>query len=124
MVDAIRAWWLTGLAALSAGFLLFVGVALILGPDQGQGVSDRAFGAGFFIAGVLLIVGLTRLRVQPGSVWIAQTLIVVGALAVAMFWWLLVPAIMAAVLIYAGVVRKGLQRELVAAPAPATGGAR
>lgn len=124
MVDAIRAWWLTGLAALSAGFLLFVGVALISGPDSGQGVSDRAFGAGFFMAGVLLIVGLARLRAHPDPIWIANTLIVVGALAVGMFWWLLVPAIVAVVLIYSGVVRKGLQRELLAVPASAGGGAQ
>lgn len=34
MIDAIRAWWLTGLAMLRAGFLLFGGLALIADPDR------------------------------------------------------------------------------------------
>ena len=47
------------------------------------------------------------------KLWVAHTLIIVGAVVTASFFWLLlIPTIIGLTVVYAGVIKRGLEREL------------
>lgn len=113
MITTFKAHWITVLAVLGAAFLLFLGFSFITNPDEGREGLDRVFGAVFGLIGIGLLGGLWGLRTGGLHLWVAHALIIVGAITVGMFFWLfLVPLIVALALLYAGVYKRGLEREL------------
>lgn len=111
-MDTLRRHWITGLAVLTAGFLAFVGVALFVDPGEGEHSEFVFWGTMSFLGAAALATGLWGLRSGQIGRLGAHGLVVVGLLVAGMYWWMLVPAAVAIVLLYAGVVRGGLEREL------------
>ncbi len=107
--------WLTaaalGLAAIT--LLLAVGIAL----DTEDTASGRTTGGVIFgICTLALLAGLWLLRVDRATP-MAHTLIVVAALVGGVpFFWLIIPLILAFLIIFFGVIRGGLARELRSSP--------
>jgi hypothetical protein len=113
MMAALKAHWITALATLGVLFLWFIGIAFIADPDDGRQTVDVVFGTMFGLVGVGLLAGLWGLHTGRLPLWVAHTLIVVGAIAVGAFFWLfLVPLAIALPVLYFGVIRIGLEREL------------
>lgn len=113
MITSVKAHWITALAVVGVVFLLFIGIAFITGPDEGRETADRIIGAIFALIGIGLFAGLWGLRTGRLQLWVAHTLITIGAIVVGAFFWLfLVPLIVALALLYAGVFKRGLEREL------------
>ena len=77
-------------------------------PRSSVGVRTR------FIAGVALATGLWSLRAAQLNRSVAHTLIVAGLVVLgAGFWWfVLVPPVIALAVLYASVIKGGLEREL------------
>lgn len=115
-MKTLGAHWMTGLAVVAAGFLAVVGVAFLAGAGEG----DRAE---FVALGISNLVGAAALAGGMWGLWsgrvgrrVSNTLVVVGLIAFGLYWWMFVPAAVALVLLYAGVIRGGLGRELAATP--------
>jgi hypothetical protein len=101
------------LAVLGVVFLWFIGIAFVADPDDGRETSDVVFGAIFGLVGVGLLAGLWGIRTGRVQLWVAHTLIVVGAVVVGAFFWLfLLPLAIALPVLYFGVIKRGLEREL------------
>jgi hypothetical protein len=116
-----RKHWLTALSLLMAAFMLFLAVAFAL-DTEGSSTARTTGAVVFGISGLVLLSGLWLLR-SGGSRAAAYTLIVVPTLWVGagFFWMLLIPTALAFVIIFFGVFRGGLVRELGPSPsAPAT----
>jgi hypothetical protein len=111
--DTIRHHWITALALVAAAFLVFIGIASFLTSDPEYQDEDRMAGVIAALGAAALLGGLWGLRTGHLKLWIAHTLIVAGALATALFFWLFfIPTIVGLVVIYAGVIKGGLKREL------------
>ena len=111
-MELLRGHWMTALTLVAAGFLAVIGVAFLAGAGEGDRGEFVAFGLGCLVGAVALLVGMWGLwsgRVGRRS---ANVLVVVGLVGVALWWWMFVPAAVALVLLYAGVIRGGLGREL------------
>ena len=118
-MEAVKNHWVTALALLGTVFLLVVGIALIVtgGDDSsGEGVPERIVGVIAVLGGLAILGGLEGLRRGQDRLSISYALIVVGmiVLGVFFFWVVFVPLIVALVVRYAGVFRRGLERELKA----------
>jgi hypothetical protein len=113
MNTVLREHWITALSVLAAGFLIFVSVAGLRASDPEYVTNDRVVGVVAGLGALALLGGLWGLRSKRLELWAANALIVPALIVVAMFFWLfLVPLIVAAVLLYAGVIKRGLPREL------------
>ncbi|NIR39588.1 MAG: hypothetical protein GWN79_19350 [Actinobacteria bacterium] len=108
---------LTSATLLMAAFTLFLAVAIAL--DTGETREDRtAGGVVFGVCTAALLVGLWLIR-EGRSTLIAYPLIIIAAgfPGVGLFWMFLLPTALAFVIVYFGVVRGGLVRELRPSPA-------
>ena len=108
--------WMTALAVVAAGFLGVIGVAFLAGAGEGDRGEFVALGIGNLVGAGALGMGLWGLRSGRVGVGAANALVVVGLIGVGLYWWMFVPAAVALVLLYAGVIRGGLGRELAATP--------
>ena len=106
--------WVTALTLVGTTFLVVVGIALIVtgGDDNDGGV--RIVGVIALLGALAILGGLRGLRTGRPKPSLAFALIVVGmlVLGVGFFWFVLLPSILALVVLYAGVFRRGLEREL------------
>ena len=120
MIAALKKYWITSLSVLAVGFLVFLSVAGFTASDPDYTTEDRVTGTIAAVGALALAAGLWSLhrgRLRP---WLAHILIVPGLIFVGMFFWLfLIPTIVSLIVLYAGVLKRGLQREL--APSPALG---
>jgi hypothetical protein len=107
------------LLTLAVGlFLLASAVMFAFDADETSG--QRVVGA--LIAGVpalAVLGGLWLLRSRPDARMASSVAVTVGLLAVLIWWWMILPAIAALVVLWFGVVKGGLAREL--APVPRAG---
>jgi len=111
---AVKQHWITALALLTAAFLAFLSIAGFLASDPEYQTEDRVTGVLAALAAAAVIGGLWGLRTGRLRLWVAHTLIVLGSVFTAMFFWLFfVPTIIAATVIYTGVIKRGLERELL-----------
>ena len=109
----LKEHWVTALAGLAGGFLVLVSIGGLINPDDGPDGVDRWFWALTGAAGLGLFGGLWGLHRGMVKVWAAYALIVIGLIVVASFWWLFfVPAVVAVAVLVAGVMMRGLEREL------------
>jgi membrane protease YdiL (CAAX protease family) len=108
----VRARWITALTAIAAGFLAVVGVALLVNPGDGDYAGFVVWGVGSLLGAVALVTGTWGLWSGRIGRRVTSGLLVVGLAVVGLFWWMIVPAVLALVLLYVGVIRGGLRREL------------
>jgi hypothetical protein len=111
-MSTLRQHWITGLAVLTAAFLAFVGMAFFVDPGEGEYREFVFWGTMSLLGAAALATGLWALRSARIGRHGAHALVVVGLLVAAMYWWMFLPAAVAVLLLYAGVVRGGLAREL------------
>ena len=107
--------WMTALTVVAAGFLAVVGVAFLAGAGEGDRGEFVALGIGNLVGAAALAAGMWGLRSGRVGHRVSDVLVVVGLIGVGLYWWMFVPAVVALVLLYAGVIRGGLGRELSAA---------
>ena len=103
--------WLTSATLLMVAFVLFLAVAIAL--DTEDTASGRTTGGVIFgICTLALLAGLWLLR-EGRATPVAYILIVVAALVPGVtFFWMIIPLILAFLIIFFGVIRGGLVREL------------
>jgi hypothetical protein len=114
-MKTLRAHWITALTVVAGGFLAIVGVAFLAGAGEGDRGEFVALGIVNLIGAAALATGVWGLRSGRIASRVSNVLVVVGLIGVGLYWWMFVPAAVALVLLYAGVVRGGLGRELTAA---------
>ena len=107
-----RKHWVTAAALLMVAFTLFLAVAIAL--DAGDTAAGRTTGGVVLgICGLALLAGVWLLR-EGRATPVAYALIIVVTLfvGVGFFWMLLIPTILAFVILFFGLFRGGLVREL------------
>jgi hypothetical protein len=103
--------WVTSLAVINGGFLLFLAVALGMNSSDST-ASERVFGlATMGVAGLALLAGLWGLRSGRWSRSVSYAGVVVGVIGTLVWFWMVIPPILALVVLWFGVVRNGLARE-------------
>jgi len=101
-------------------FLLFMTVGI--GVDDGSNTAERFFGMGTMgVAAIAFIGGLWGLRSGRLSKGVSQTGIVIGVAGTVIWFWMVIPPIFALIVLWFGVVRGGLARELATAHAEPLG---
>lgn len=110
----IKNHWITTLTVFAVAFLWFVSIGVVAGSDG----TFEAWRVGYLVGGILagsaILIGLWGIRSGRLRLWVANTLIVAGLVVfTAGYWWFVfIPPIIALVVLYAGVIRRGLDREL------------
>ncbi len=112
-MTTIRAHWITALTIFAAAALGLLGIGVLFG-DDGIEAWRVAYTTASLLGAAAILGGLWRMRAGAASGWVANALVVLGSavLAVGYWWFVLVPPVVAAVVVYAGVIRHGLEREL------------
>jgi hypothetical protein len=113
----LRTKWIAGLVGLSAVLMVIAGVGMIASGGEFDETGVRVYGVVSLLGGLALVAGLWLLRSGTAASSISNSLLVVGLIVLgAAFWWLLIPPVIALVLVYFGVFRHGLERELRPSP--------
>jgi hypothetical protein len=112
-MTTLKNHWITTLTLIAAGFLAFVGIGVLFG-DDGVEAWRVAYTAGSLTGTLAILGGLWGLRTGGLGLGVANALVVVGllVLSVGYWWFVFVPPIVALIVLYAGVIRHGLEREL------------
>ena len=112
-MDRVRNCWITALALVVAGLLAVFGVGVLFG-DDGVEAWRVGYTTGSLLGALAILGGLWRLRSGNDPLALANALVVGGAVVFAVgYWWIvLLPPAVALVVVYAGVIRHGLEREL------------
>jgi len=118
-MESVRANWITGLAVLVGVFLVLLAFALGV-SDSSE--NDLSSGVQILLAifvvgapGLTLLGGLWNLRSARYSRIVSYVGIVIGLIATALWFWMLLPPVAAVVVLWFGVIRGGLARELTIA---------
>ena len=107
----LRSNWITWLALVNGAFLLFMAVGI--GVDDGSTVAERFFGLGVMgVAAVSFVGGLWGLRSGRFSNTVCLAGVVIGIAGTHIWFWMVIPPIIALVVLWFGVIRGGLVREL------------
>jgi hypothetical protein len=115
-MEGLKRHWITGLAALLGLFLLFLAGAIAIAPDANASTAEQAFGVTVdAVLGLSILGGLWLLSREGSSQPLALGAITVGALGGVIWFWMIVPPIVAVAVIWFGVIRRGLVRELAPA---------
>lgn len=107
-----RQHWTGVVAIVGAAFLVVVGTALVITGTDDNSAEGRIYGLVGLAGGVALTAGVVGLRTGRLSRPFARVLVVAGALVLGVgFWWFMfLPALLAAAILYFGVVRRSLER--------------
>jgi hypothetical protein len=115
----LRNHWITTLTVALGVFLAFLGVAI--GLDTSENASsgaELAFGvAAMGLTAAAIFVGLWLIRSGTGNPWIGLGLVAFGCVGGILWFWMLIPPLMAIVVLVFGVALRGLVRELAPEPA-------
>ena len=112
-MDRIKRHWLTGLAAVLGLFLLFLSIAIAVESDPETSGGERAFGVIVdAVLGLSLLGGLWLLRRGGSHRSVALGAVVVGLLGGVIWFWMILPPVIALVVLWFGIIRGGLVREL------------
>lgn len=115
-MEAVKRNWITGLAALLGLFLLFLAVAIAVEGDADASTAEQAFGVTVdAVLGLSLLGGLWLLRREGASQPLALGAITVGSLGGVIWFWMILPPVIAVAVIWFAVIRRGLVRELAPA---------
>ena len=113
-MTAIKNHWITGLAILGSGLAVAAGIAMSVTGGEFNDAGVRIIGVVVGLGGLMIVSGLWGLRTGRLGMRSAHILIVVGFVIFggAMWWFVLVPPAIALAVVWAGVVKQGLAREL------------
>ena len=110
-MEVVKRYWLTELAVILG--LILLALAVAFGVDDSEDLAGRQVGVLITgVPGLALLGGLWYLRSGRLPVSVCTGAIVLGLVAAMFWWWLLVPPIVALVVLWFGVVKRGLVREL------------
>lgn len=113
-MTALRNHWITWLSLVAAAFMLVTGTAMLITGGEFDEAEVRTIGAFAVVGGLLTLAGLGGLRTGRASARLSHAMIVAAMLILAIgYWWFVfVPPLVALAVIWAGVFRQGLSREL------------
>lgn len=112
-MEAIGRYWITGLAVVLGAFLLFLAVAFAFENEPETSGQEKAFGVIVMgVAALALLGGLWFLRSGRLSTRVCLGAVVVGVLGGIVWFWMVIPPIIALVVFWFGVAKGGLVREL------------
>lgn len=114
MMTAVKNHWITGLTLLGSAFMLATGIGMLVSGGEFNDDGIRVFGGFATLAGLAILAGLWGLRSGKVQRIVAHGVIVVGmlVLGVGYWWFVFVPPVLALAVLWAGVVKQGLVREL------------
>ena len=113
-MDWLRHYWITTLAVLLGLFLASLAILFAI-DDSNPEVSGQEQAFGVVTMGLLavaLLGGLWLLRSRRMNTWVGLSLIVVGSMGGIIWFWMILPPIVALTVLWFGVARGGLVREL------------
>jgi hypothetical protein len=113
-MDRLKNYWITTLAVLLGLFLAFLAIAFAI-DDSDPEVSGQEQAFGVVTMGLLavaLLGGLWLLRSGRMNTWVGLGLIVVGTMGGIIWFWMIVPPIVALIVLWFGVAKGGLVQEL------------
>lgn len=109
----VRRYWLSGLAVLLGVFLLLLAIAIAVDNDPAVSGAERAFGVIVdAVLGVALLGGLWLLHQNRLPRSVSVSLIAAGLMGGLIWFWMLIPPAVALTVLWFGVVKGGLAREL------------
>ena len=89
-MGVVKRHWITALSVLAAVFLVFLSVASFItsstSSNEDYEVAGRIFGVVAALGALALLGGLWGLRTERLKLWMANTLIIVGAVVTASFF--------------------------------------
>jgi len=116
-MEDMKRHWITGLAVVLGVFLGFLAVAIALDRTHESSGAEQAFGViTMGVAALALLGGLWFLRSSRLSTRVCLGAIVVGLLGGIVWFWMVIPPLVALVVFWFGIVRGGLVTELRTAP--------
>jgi hypothetical protein len=113
-MEWLRHHWITTLALLLGLFLAALAILFAI-DDSNPEVSGQEQAFGVVTMGLLavaLLGGLWLLRSGRTNTWVGLGLIAVGSMGGIIWFWMIVPPIVAVIVLWFGVARSGLVREL------------
>ena len=115
----LRSHWITALAVLLGLFLAFLAILFVAdGSNPEVSAQDQAIGVVVMgLAALALFGGLWLLRSGRMKTWVGLGLVVVGSIGGIVWFWMIIPPIVALAVLWFGVARGGLVRELAPDPA-------
>lgn len=117
-MEIMKRYWLTGLTVLLGVFLLFLAVAFVFEDEPETSGSEKAFGVIVMaVLGLALLGGLWFLRSGRLSTRVCLGAIAVGLVGGIIWFWMVIPPLVALVVFWFGVVKGGLITELRTAQA-------
>jgi hypothetical protein len=109
--------WITGLAVVLGAFLLFLAVAFAVETDPESSGAEQAFGViTMGVTALALLGGLWFLRSGGLSTRVCLGAIVVGLVGGIVWFWMVIPPLVALVVFWFGIAKGGLVTELRTAP--------
>jgi len=113
-VDWLRAHWITTLTVLLGVFL--ASLAVLFGMDTSDPEitdAERTFGVvSMGLLAAAIFAGLWLIRSGRGNVWVGLGLVGFGSLGGIVWFWMIIPPIIALLVLVFGVALRGLVREL------------
>ena len=117
----MKKYWLTAISILAGGLLVTAStLGPIFGDWEGSATSNALVIALLLSAGVTFLAGLWWLRESRFSDSVCLSPVGVGMVifGVFFFWLLLIPTVLALIVLWFGIVKRGLVTELRPAPTP------
>jgi hypothetical protein len=112
-MEVAKGYWLTGLAVILGVFLLFLAIAIAFEDEPESSGAETAFGVIVMgVAGLALLGGLWFLHSGRIPTSVCLGAIVLGLVGGLVWFWMVIPPIIALVVLWFGVIRGGLVREL------------
>lgn len=108
-LTVLRSNWITWLALVNGAFLVFMAVGS--GVDDGPAGERWGALAVMGVASVAFLGGLWGLRSGRFSKGVSLGGIVVGVVATLLWFWMVIPPVIALIVLWFGVIRGGLARE-------------
>ncbi len=109
-MSGLRNNWITAVAVVNGAFLAFMAVGIGVADESTS--AERFFGIAVMgVAAIAFIGGLWGVRSGRLSKPVAPTGIVLGAAGTLLWFWMVIPPIIALVVLWFGVIREGLARE-------------
>lgn len=116
-MEGMKRYWITGLAVVLGAFLLFLAVAIAFENEPESSGAEQAFGViTMGVAALALLGGLWFLRSGRLSTRVCLGAIVVGLLGGIVWFWMVIPPIVALLVFWFGIIKGGLVTELRTAP--------
>jgi hypothetical protein len=113
-MDWLTHHWITTLAVLLGLFLAFLAYLFAAdGSNPEVSAQEQAFGVTVMgLTALALFGGLWLLRSGRTKTWVGLGLVAVGSIGGIIWFWMIIPPIVAVTVLWFGVARGGLVREL------------